>query len=168
MASPLEQLQAEIRESKLEADLRAKELAANNLYRIQRVKVSKVYNAFKDANSLYPYDLVTESVEQHELRYADLDRFAQYHGIDRVKLQSALENRIKEVKDKNGSIWRAYPWSWVPKPVRDDSTDVEQEAFIKKMEARSKRAKQATADNAVTVPTLSSFMSEEVQGASKQ
>jgi hypothetical protein len=163
--SPIEKLQSEVKESQREAEQRAKEQASNQVYRIQRVALRQVYNSFVDA-----YENVVEPIEYAEIRYVDMQRWADHRGIDKEELLAALENRQKEVKDKTGSIWRAYPFTWVDRSQHTadlEQDQIESQQFVEFIEGRNKRLKQATADK-LTAPKLNKFLTIEPQAATRR
>jgi hypothetical protein len=162
VSNPIAQLQSEVSEARQEATARAREMSNRSVYRGQRVEVRSVYNPFTDA-----YTPVYDPVEFVELRYADLDAFSKHHGIDRDTLQAALENRVKEAVDKDGSIWRASPWMWHDSSIADQDRQEMLEADEKERKALQKRLDRGKQAASMPLNTLDKFMHEDTPIAGK-
>src|SRR5258708_32492572 len=151
----------ELREIRLgriaEKEARAREMGLNTEYRLQRIERVPAYSPNGDAAGT-----AERGVEILRLKFRDFPQWSKQAGVKPELLQAVVESREKQVIDKKGNVWRAYPFLWTDRtPTQEDIDDREADIRADRdfaiKQATREANKKAAAKSIQTAPIISVY-----------
>ena len=157
IADPIAKLR-EIRLSrKADKDRYFYEQAMSTPYKFQRIIRVSAFD-----NNGNPRGTVDHVAEYLTVFYKDLPRFSQQAGVKTEVVQAVAEGREKQFKDKQGNVWRGFPFLWQDRtPSREDredrEADLRDDEDMRRKQASKQANKQAAFKSIQTAPIISIY-----------
>ncbi len=149
-SAALNQIQDELNDEEASRYAASLELALNSEYKLQRIVRVPAFDHNGDRRG------DAEKVAEYRLvKVRDLAVFAKAEGTDRDTMQAVAEGRAKEVKAKEGGIWRSFPFVWhdnTPDPeiLEERERDMREDAEFRAKQATRQANKQAALSGLTT------------------
>jgi len=153
-SASLNVLQDEMNKEQEEYEQQAIERALDSEYHLQRIIRVPSYDHNGDRRG--DAERVAENVT---LLYRDLTAWAKKAGVDAGTLQAVCEGRAKEVRTKEGDVWRGFPFVYVDRtPSQEDLDDREADMRDDENFRRKQSARQANKQAAVPGVVFTKFI----------
>jgi len=142
---------------KADYDRLAYDMAMNSPYKFERIVQVSTVDPNGNINGKQD-----KAVERLTVYYKDLPRFSKQAGVKTEIVQAVAEARQKEFKDRDGNIWRGYPFRWVDtrrsqEDIEEHMSELKEIEDLRRKNAERESNKQAVRRSNETVPIISIY-----------